>query len=102
MIPFRSFLSNYFIPKTYVELIVDIFFKLLAIYAVVVNSGKVEKVLELKVIFGCFLLHMTKSMCIAVQLSKFFSTIVNFIMSAFQKKPKPQRDSNLQPPDCTA
>ena len=29
------------------------------------------------------LLHMTKSMCIAVQLSKFFSTIVNFIMSAF-------------------
>ena len=30
-----------------------------------------------------FLLHMTKSMCIAVQLSKFFSTIVNFIMSAF-------------------
>ena len=29
------------------------------------------------------LLHITKSMCIAVQLSKFFSTIVNFIMSAF-------------------
>ena len=28
-------------------------------------------------------LHMTKSICIAVQLSKFFSTIVNFIMSAF-------------------
>ena len=28
-------------------------------------------------------LHMTKSMCIAVQLRKFFSTIVNFIMSAF-------------------
>ena len=54
MIPFRSFSSNYFIPKTYVELIVDIFCKLLAIYAAVVNSGKVEKVLELKVIFGCF------------------------------------------------
>ena len=30
----------------------------------------------------CFL-HMTKSMCIAVQLRKFFPTIVNFIMSAF-------------------
>ena len=34
-------------------------------------------------IFLCEFLHMTKSMCIAVELSKFFSTIVNFIMSAF-------------------
>ena len=35
---------------------------------------------------------MTKTMCIAVQLCKFFSTIVNFIMSAFSKKAKtPER-----------
>ena len=32
---------------------------------------------------GAIFLLMTKSMCIAVQLSKFFSTEVNFIMSAF-------------------
>ena len=49
-----------------------------------VNSrhSQVQPVVSIVIIIFSFL-HMTKSMCIAVQLSKFFSTIVNFIMSAF-------------------